>query len=324
MRVYHDHDYRKLANPDFPDLDDIICSERFRKSFRGSLRKTDQLKVKDLYVAIYKAFKESLGLLDSSPKYFVEKRPLDNEVHALSLKRDMPDAKFIHILRDPRTRYLSEKNKRKVRSFINPRMSGSVYKSRTSSHLGFLAGIAANSAASFELAQRNHHAIGDDYLVIKFEDLVSSGDRVIDEICRFLDVSRKESMMLQTILNLPYGGNSSFKEMNVKIADLTAERTKKFYGETSFLERKVLRALTEKGGCKYGYEWPPEFQGENILKIVNLSKILFPIKRESFQEYYLNRRSFLRLIFRQDGPYTIDKFIQRHVADLSIGIRHYN
>jgi len=43
------------------------------------------------------------SIFQETDKIFVEKRPLDNETEALNLSMVLPKAKFIDIIRDPRT-----------------------------------------------------------------------------------------------------------------------------------------------------------------------------------------------------------------------------
>lgn len=88
-----------------------------------------------------------------------------------------PDAKFIHMIRDPRDRYSASKQK------------WSTGKGKT----GFATAKWMHSA---RLAHRNTRKYPDRYKVVRYEDLVSQPERCLEEICSFLKEEFQPSMLL--------------------------------------------------------------------------------------------------------------------------------
>ena len=121
VRWYTDANYRRSYN--------LYMTRHYGKAAAFELSGIDERMFGNCYVhyleehgtslkTVYPAFAWSLhaaGGRTDQPSMLVEKRPLDNELSAKTLKKIFPNAKFIHILRDPRTRYASAKQRRIIR-----------------------------------------------------------------------------------------------------------------------------------------------------------------------------------------------------------------
>ena len=124
-----------------------------------------------LYRAILSlyAVKQGVHIIgDKSPKN-IECLPI--------LRRVFPDAKIIHLIRDPRDVYLSRKQ--------------AAWSASRSDTLQFLA-----YRAQYELGQRlGPQLFGDNYLEIYYENLLSQPQTELERVCRLLDVPFDERML---------------------------------------------------------------------------------------------------------------------------------
>ena len=177
MKQYEDYVYKKYGNRDYlkgrsPDR------EKFIDLYLGYLRKNG-LSLSNIYYAMfYAAF--SINALEIGSRMFVEKRPLDNEIGATLLAAEFPEAKFIHIIRDPRTRYLSAKMRR-------IRRNKGIYKVVDDfAGKDFATAHAEISMVSLELARLNKIILKDRYHILRYEDLINNTEIRNEKNSRFL------------------------------------------------------------------------------------------------------------------------------------------
>jgi len=106
---------------------------------------------------------------------------------------EFPQAKIIHTIRDPRDRYASV---RKRFGGDNPRLGAST----------------ARWLSSINAARRNMQKYPENYLIIRFEDLVSDPEKLCREICEFIGEEYDPIMLTMEGANRykNSGGNSSF------------------------------------------------------------------------------------------------------------------
>jgi hypothetical protein len=116
-----------------------------------------------LYASLQRQRMEQLGRTRWGDK------SLGAERHAEHILRRFPTARFVHVLRDPRDRYASQKHH------------------RTPGRGGVAAG-AAMWAQSARLADRHARVHPDRYHVVRYEDLVRSPERTVRQVCAFLDL----------------------------------------------------------------------------------------------------------------------------------------
>jgi hypothetical protein len=145
----------------------------------------------DILSAVVLAFGEASGQLTSNTKYWVEKTP-HNEYHADKIFAWWPEARCIHIVRDPRDNYASYRRK-------HPEWGPEyfAFSWRNSIHRGW----------------RNRAQYGRErYLIIRYEDLVIDLEKTISTVRRFLDIKDDPSLRQPTRNGRPWGGNSMFGE----------------------------------------------------------------------------------------------------------------
>ena len=122
-------------------------------------------------------------------------KSLHTELYADAVFQEFPDAKMIHMLRDPRDRYAS----------VLKRYDGNDDKGITSS-----TGRWRNST---RMGKRNLQKYPDKYITVRYETLASEPEKTCREVCAFLGEKFEPYMM--SMKGAPdhgeVGGNSSFE-----------------------------------------------------------------------------------------------------------------
>lgn len=122
---------------------------------------------------------------------WVEKTPY-NEDFAEDIFSWWPDAKCIHIVRDPRDNFSSYRRKQPDWSPIS---------------------FARSWRQSTQWGWKNQQRYGDRrYLLIRYEDLVEEPEQTIGEIIKFLGIEDDPILRRPTRNGKPWGGNSMFGE----------------------------------------------------------------------------------------------------------------
>jgi hypothetical protein len=103
-------------------------------------------------------------------------KSLNTEGHVRRVFREFPDARVIHVLRDPRDRYASQAS----------------HRGASRGGLGAGTDLWCWSAGR---ARRNGERYGDRYSVVRYEDLVAGAAEVIEDLCAFLGEERAPQMM---------------------------------------------------------------------------------------------------------------------------------
>lgn len=284
-----------------------INGDSFIKTYTNFLQE-NEFSLETVYKAMAVSLFNSCPSFDKGryPKSFVEKRPLDNEISAITLKEHFPRARFIHILRDPRTRYASAK-RRRISSIMGfkfcPHLNGK----------DFVRAHAEISMLSFALAKRNKTLLGNDYLVIKYEDLTSQPDKVMKAVADFLSLSWEDILLNQTRLGKKAGSVSSFKIALDDVTAINAERMKNYNSLTTGLERRIVNLYNKDVAQEFGYDLG---EAKPILTL----NLFYPIKYESPLHCFGNRLSYLKQIWWRTPTEVVSEAIYQILRKWESGI----
>jgi len=147
--------------------------------------------------AITQAMAEAYTAVAGEDKPFVLKET-SIEIYASELFAWHPDAKFIHILRDPRDNYAA------LKAGVETH-----YAKLGEGNLETLASLLNRARLGFLYAATNLRTFGADrYHVLAFEDLVANPDAALQGICAFLGIPFTASMRTPTKLGKPTRGNN--------------------------------------------------------------------------------------------------------------------
>ncbi|MEN8243171.1 MAG: sulfotransferase, partial [Chloroflexota bacterium] len=143
----------------------------------------------DVLSAAVIAFGDAAGQLSESASRWVEKTPL-HEYAANKIFELWPEAKILHIVRDPRDNFSSYERK---------------HADWTAQH------FARKWRRSTRAGLTSLRRFGPDrYLMLKYEDLVLDNQEVIERICTFLEIRFEEILNQPTKVGKAWSANTMF------------------------------------------------------------------------------------------------------------------
>jgi hypothetical protein len=186
------NDYDKFSSSDKADLN--FNFENFQRDFMEL--QTTPLSPKNLLSALSFSFKKNFKNL-STQKKWVEKTT-STEIYATDIFNWFPNAKFIHIIRDPRDNWASLKSGWNFR-----------YEKFNESSNQLLQSLIDRGKLGMELAIHNVSLFGKErYKVIKYEDLGNKPKTIMRDICDFLNIEFDPIVLTPTIMGKPWKGNN--------------------------------------------------------------------------------------------------------------------
>jgi hypothetical protein len=172
--------------------------------------------------------------ISSALQRWVEKTPT-NEFFLETLWAEFPDAKVLHVIRDPAAVYASRKRleERALGGFKNRRKA------------------LEDLARSLEIAAKNRARSGQGaYLIVRYEELVETTEEVMAGVAAFLGIEPDPVLLRPTVADLPTYANSSFSRHDhpgsVIAPDIRGE-------SLSDAEQELLAAVTGDFADTLGY-----------------------------------------------------------------------
>ena len=248
--------------------------------------KTEGLSLRSVFLGLFKAIFPS-EIFENNNGWFIEKSPMDNEIGAVMLNHEFQNARFIHIVRDPRTRYNSAKIKRIRRpSKFYLRYTTNMYEK------DFATALAQNTMTSMMLAKLNKEILKEKYLIIRYEDLIKTPEIELRKVADHLSIKFDDVLLTQTRLGKEARPLSSIDlDMSSGVKDTSAARLDQFFKNTSRLERDILNYFTWEIAQEFNYEIEP-------VDKINFSSLMLPLKWENPKDFIGNR---LRMLFTLRG-----------------------
>ncbi len=146
-------------------------------------------------------------------KRWVEKTT-SSEIYALDIADWFPDAKFIHLIRDPRDNWASLKSGWDVK-----------YRRYNDSPQRLLQSLIERGKLGMEFAKHNQKILGDQrYKIIKFEELTNTPEGIMKDLCQFIGISFNEKLLKPTFLGVPWEGNNFDGLKFDSVSDVNAGR----------------------------------------------------------------------------------------------------
>jgi hypothetical protein len=230
---------RRLANPiNQPpywllgrSLDSGSPYVDFTRYFMAWQRVTNE-DAQGLYIAIVLAYASCTGNLNA--KLWVDKTPT-NERFLTRIWQEMPDAKIVHIIRDPVATITSRK---KMEPSLNLRRA--------------LLDLKMSYVVALEQSQLSDPG----YLLIHYEDLCENPQKVITRLASFLNIKVADVLKQPTVAGIPVSANSVFadKEVSGQILKAYQHRQDKMLNET---EQELLAAYIGSLANKLNYTIAP-------------------------------------------------------------------
>jgi len=219
---------------------------KFKQSMENIQDAFDDKKTIELY---FESIHQSLNDSELGDLRVVEKS-VENAEFALELNKYFPNAKFVHIIRNPYANLVS------MRKF---KMTGNQYP--------ILRRILKTLYNSYYFLEKNKRLI-ENYHVLKYEDLVSSPEATMNQICDFLEIDFEPILLSPTKSGKIWTGNSMSGE---KFNKISKSRIGSWKEEISSMEVSYINNLFPFVIENYAYEkfemngafWKPE-KGEDL------------------------------------------------------------
>lgn len=162
-------------------------------------------------------------------KYWVEKTPY-NEYFAEQIFSWWPQARCIHVVRDPRDNYATYRRK-------HPNLSPERFSRGWNTSLG-----AALQNRSRYGAER--------YLVLRYEDLTSQPEEIVPQLVSFLGIQDDEILRTPTKNGLPWQGNSMFNE---RFSGISARPLGRWKSELNAADVSLIETACRSGMKRMDY-----------------------------------------------------------------------
>lgn len=221
--------------------------EIFWKEFKNYLLENG-FSYSNIMRAIVNAYDKAspLDRRKKSVKAWIEKTP-GHEYCATLFKNWFNKAKFIHLVRDPRDNWASYKRK-------HPKLKISQF--------------AASYNASIKTGFKNKELFLGDYILIRYEDLLSDPVNTMEKISNFIGIRFSNMLLIPSKFGVTWEGNSMWGERYTKISTSPIGRYKKYLTnkEISFIECTIDHIFDQN--------WYYRRRCSNVQKFINTVRIL--------------------------------------------------
>lgn len=206
----------------------VVIGNRYDESvFEKFLKENARNDDRTLMAAYLNAFHNALHGYDVPDGIRIVEKSIEHAEFAPLLLKYFPDAKFIHIIRNPYATLVSTRNTNWQGGYP---------------YLGsYLASLRNSYCRLFQ-----NLALFENYYVVRYEDLVSNPQSVMQGIAAYLGIEMHEILVQPTLFGRPWVGNSS---SNRKFAGVSADPSEKWRDSICDIEivltNRVARAVFE-------------------------------------------------------------------------------
>ncbi len=189
----------------------------------------------DILSAAVLAYGQVSGQLNHDSRWWVEKSPY-NEYFADKIFQWWPEARCIHIVRDPRDNYVSYRRK-------HPDWSPEFF--------------AANWKRSTQAGLQNRRLYGDErYTILRYEDLTRAPEEYLKTMVNFLGITWDPSLSAPTRAGEQWQGNSMFADQFQSISAAPVARWKE---KLAPLDAAVIALANHPEMDSLGYMKPQDW-----------------------------------------------------------------
>lgn len=152
---------------------------------------------RDILCQMIRAYVENSPVCSGEISRWVEKTT-SSEIYANVIREWFPDAKYIHVIRDPRDNFGSLKSGWKAR-----------YQNQTDSPEALLQSMIDRGKLGFELAKINQSVWGENcYWILKYEDLVKNPEATMRAAAQFIGISYDPILLKPSAFGALWRGNN--------------------------------------------------------------------------------------------------------------------
>jgi hypothetical protein len=250
--------HRKDSHQD-PYADSILYGQFDLNMFEKTIRSRIARSPSDMFQLYVEAIYASLTGSKLPDDIRIVEKSVENAEFAISLRQMFPDCKFIHIVRNPYASLVA------------------IRRAKTRKAFPCLGDFILSLQNSFYYLFKNQDYL-DNYLVVRYEDLLTATEEQMLTISDFLDLEFKGSLLTPTVLGKPWMGNSSSSQSFEKISVSPLNSWEK---HITHLEMRLVNTFLEPILSKFGYTK----LNPKISKYV-------PLRQENPKTYIKNRSLF--------------------------------
>jgi len=218
LRIVHSSD-EKVFNRHLPNADSSLFDEFYLNTSKSQNDPFTYLE------AFIEAHAKTTNQWSDEKRFWIEKTPL-NELFVDEILDKWPNARFIHVMRDPRNVHASVRLR-----------SDFPLKVRTTYH---------NWDRSYRSKEKNLKKCDSRYMVLRYEDMVTTPSLVMNQICSMLGVNFEDVVLSPTLLGgrFPWGSNSlSGEKMEIDTSALNRWKSFPHQNEIRLLEALAIRKM---------------------------------------------------------------------------------
>jgi len=177
-------------------------------------------------------YHQALHGSDVPPEMRVVEKSVEHAEFAPLLQRWHPNARFIHIVRNPYATLVASRN------------------TNWSKHYPYIGIYLESMQNSYYHMFRNRELLTN-YMEIRYEDLVADVSGAMSCIAKFLEITEDPILQRPTLLGEPWGGNSSSNQKFSTVSSAPSEKWKASIEDLEILHiNRCLRPVFEE----FGYE----------------------------------------------------------------------
>lgn len=196
----------------------------------------------------------------------VVEKSIENAEYALLLKKWFPDARFIHVIRNPYSNLVS------LRKF----------RVKSSGHYPLLDKAIKSFLINYKFLYLNKSIIRDDYFVLKYEELLENPIDMAKSLAEFTELDWDECLLTPSNRGIPWKGNSTNNTNYDQISSIYMDKWKKEISPNEI--KSVNRYLLFT------------FKQFNYKKLeIKKGLYLIPSRKESVKKYIANRMFYYYL-----------------------------
>ncbi len=214
----------------YPDRDYTAISFNAVREVMGAILEDKGVRHPgDVLSAAVLAFGQVTGQCSEETLYWVEKSPY-NERFADQIFEWWPEARCIHLVRDPRDNYASYRKK-------HPNWTPEFF--------------AWDWWQSLRKGLRNQKRFGAQrYWILRYEDIVLEPDVFVQKLCMFLGIKSHPGLWCPSRVGIPWGGNSMFGDRFEGISSSPLGRWKE---TLTINEARVIEAMLTTSMARFSY-----------------------------------------------------------------------
>ncbi len=216
------------------------------------------LYVKAMYSGLYgKNMPEHLRLVEKS---------VENAEFALELWRMYPDARFVHIVRNPYSNMVA------LRKYVQ-------YTHHKES-FPYLKNVLLSLYNSFYFLHKNQGVIPN-YFTVKYEDILMNPEETVRQLADFLEIGFIDLLLQPTMFSEAWQGNSS---RQTRFSSISADNLDRWKAEITSLELWIINHFFSHTLNTYSYEY-----------LLDKGGLYKRVPKES-PAIYLQNRIFLKMV----------------------------